>query len=133
MSRRNRIIVFLTLVTGLVASLLIWRIPRDDVRDLFSSLVYSPVSPLSPGWSPVDSPIELPSYSPLPVPPTAIPPVTTATLQAIRASRPTATAPSHNRVQLPYIAPSTWRRWALRFLVAAGLAAYIGLRMRKRQ
>lgn len=133
MSQRNRIIVFLTLVTGLVASLLIWRIPRDDVRDHYPSLLYSPASPLAPEWSPVASPIDMPSYSPLPVPPTAFPPVTTATLQAIRASRPTATAPSHVRVQLPYVAPSTWKRWALRFLVAAGLAAYIGLRIRKRQ
>jgi hypothetical protein len=132
MSRRNRIVVFLTLVTGLAAILLIWRIPRDDVRDLFSSL-YSPVSPVAPGWSPTDSPVDMPSYSPLPVPPTALPPVTTATLQAIRALRPTATAPSQSRVQLPYVAPSTWRRWALRFLAAAGLAAYIGLRIRKRQ
>ena len=58
---------------------------------------------------------------------------TTATLEAIRANRPTATPPSPSGIRWPYISPNTWRSWALRILAVAGLLAYIGLRLRRGQ
>lgn len=135
MTRRGQLIAVLGLVVGLLIILLVWRAPREgefEPPSPVSPMALPPISrPLFP--SPLRAPTATSLYSPLPLPPTAQPPVTTATLQAIRATRPTATPPSPSGVQLPYISPATWRAWALRILAAAGVLAFIGLRLRSSQ
>jgi hypothetical protein len=133
MTRRIRISIILAMALGLLIILLVWRTPREGEFGPSSSPVSVATSPLPLGSSPLSLPTRAPFYSPLPIPPTAPPPVTTATLEAIRATRPTATPPSAGGSRLPYVSPATWRVWALRFLIAAGVFAYIGLRLRKNQ
>ena len=133
MTRRESILIILGLSIGLLVVLLVRRTAHEDEFTSPSSLVAPPASPATLISSPLASPTVTRLHSPLPMPPTAPPPVTTATLDAIRATRPTATPPSPSGVSLPYISPATWRGWALRILAVAGLLAYIGLRLRRGQ
>jgi hypothetical protein len=130
MTRRLGFFIILGLSIGLLVALLARRTAREDEFTSSSSLVVRPATFTS---SPLASPTVTRPQSPLPVPPTAPPPVTTATLEAIRANRPTATPPSPSGIRWPYISPNTWRSWALRILAVAGLLAYIGLRLRRGQ
>jgi hypothetical protein len=133
MIRRNRLFITVCVALGLLAVFLVWRVTREartTSRSPLSPLVASP-APFAP--SPLASPTATPLPSPLQVPPTAPPPITTATLEAIRVTRPTATHPAPTGIRLPYISPAVWRAWALRILAAAGILAYIGLRLRKGQ
>ncbi len=111
---------------------LVWRTQRDVLAPL------SPLtSPLVKPTASIPSPLSLPTATSLrtvqPIPPTGTPAVNAATLEAIRATRPTATPPSPSGIRLPYVSPDTWRRWALRILAAAALLTYIGLRLRRDQ
>ena len=133
MTRRVSILIILGLSIGLLVVLLVRRTAHEDEFTSPSSLVAPPASPATLISSPLASPTVTRLHSPLPMPPTAPPPVTTATLDAIRATRSTATPPSPSGVSLPYISPATWRSWALRILAVAGLLAYIGLRLRRGQ
>jgi hypothetical protein len=133
MTRRVQFGIILTLAVGLLILLVVWRIPREKKLSLDSSLVAPPTSFLPFASSPLAHPSAPLPDSPLPVPPTAPSPVTTATLEAIRAMRPTAPPSSPAGMRLSYVSPTTWRGWALRILAAAGVLAYIGLRLRKNQ
>lgn len=132
MTRRNRLFITVCVALGLVAVFLVWRVTREETTSSRSPL--SPLASSAPfAPSPLTSPTATPLPSPLQVPPTAPPPITTATLEAIRVTRPTATHPAPAGIRLPYISPAVWRTWALRILAAAGILAYIGLRLRKDQ
>jgi hypothetical protein len=133
MTRRVHIFIILGLAFSLLVIFLVWRAPRESQFTSLPSLVSPPTSPLPLSQSPLRHPTATSIRSPLPIPPTAESPVTTATLEAIRATRPTATPLASRGVHLPHISPDTWRAWALRLLVAAGVIAYIGLRLRKGQ
>jgi hypothetical protein len=130
MTRRLGFFIILGLSIGLVVALLVRRTAREEEFTSSSSLVIPPATYTS---YPLASPTVTRLQSPLPVLPTTPPLVTTATLEAIRANRPTATPPSPSGSRLPYISPNTWRSWALRILAVAGLLAYIGLRLRRGQ
>ena len=133
MTRRVRFLIALGLILGLLATVLLWRVTRKDESVFPSPLGTPPSSPLPAASSPLVKPTTTSPDSPLPVPPTAPPLITTATLEAIRATRPTATPPTPSGIRLPYISPATWRGWALRTLIVAVLLAYIGLRLRRGQ
>jgi hypothetical protein len=135
MKGRYQLILILGSAIGLVAIFLVLREPEEtDLPLLPTSSLLAPRTVPHPIFaSPVEVPTNTPLYSPLPALPTAPSPVTTATVEAIRASRPTATSPASSRVDLPYISPETWRTWALRILAIAGVFAYIGLRLRRGQ
>lgn len=134
MTIRIRLMIILGLAVALLAALLVWRAGRK-------SEFMSPLSPLAPRAdrpisiaSPSSSRTSTPFHSPLDGPASAVPPVTTATVEAIRATRPTAAPPSSPEgIRLPYISPNTWRVWALRILIAAGVLAYLGMRLRQNQ
>lgn len=127
MSRRTRFFIASGLVVGLLVVFLVWRAAQRGES--------MPLSPLTRPTMSAPLSLSLPTatslYSPLPVPPTGTPPVNMATLEAIRATRPTATLPSPSGIRLPYISPDTWRRWALRIFAAAGVLAYISLHLRQ--
>jgi hypothetical protein len=133
MIRRNRLFITVCVALGLVVIFLVWRVTREEKTTLRSPL--SPLAvdsaPFAP--SPLASPPTTPLHSPLQVPPTSPPPITTATLEALRVTRPTATHPAPSGIRLPYISPAIWRAWALRILAAAGILGYVGLRLRKSQ
>ena len=131
MTGRYRTAVILGLAVGLVIIFLVLREPRETDGPPASSLLAPSAIPRTSFSSPLQNPTDTASFSPLPIMPTASSPVTTATLEALRATRPTATPPSSTRLQLPYISPATWRAWALRILALAGVLAYIGLRLRR--
>jgi hypothetical protein len=135
MNRRAHLIAILGLAAGLLAIFLVWHSPREG--ELTSPTPISPfVPPISSGPlfpSPLSPPTATPLYSPLPAHPSAPPPIAIATLEAIRTTRPTAMPPSPSDKQLPYISPATWRVLALRFLAAAGVLVFIGLRLRRSQ
>jgi hypothetical protein len=135
MKGRYQFIVILGLAIGLVAVFLLLRQPEEtDLPVLPSSSLLAPsVIPHPIFASPVEVTMNTPFYSPLPALPTATSLVTTATVEAIRATRPTATPPAATQADLPYISPETWRTWALRILAIAGVFAYIGLRLRRGQ
>ncbi len=118
---------------ALVITLLVWRINRESEFTSPSSPVQPATRPAPFGSSPLARATATPPHSPLPLQPTASPIVNTATLEAIRTMRPTATPPSPSGFRLPYVSPATWRGWALRILAVAGLLAYIGLRLRQSQ
>jgi hypothetical protein len=123
--RQARFVAVLALTVTFVVALLILRLlDRDELKTW---------SPLPLGQSPLDTATAAPLYSPLTAPPTSVPPISAATLQAVRAARPSATPPAAPREQWPYVSPATWRAWALRMLAAAGLLGYIGLRLRDNQ
>ena len=133
MIRRNRLFITACVALGLLVVFLLWRVTREE-----KTTSPSPLSPFSTGSAsfapfPLVSPIATPFDSLPQVPPTAPLPVTTATLEAIRTTRLTATPPATSGINLPDISPAIWRRWALRILAAAGVLAYIGLRLRKSQ
>lgn len=130
MTRQIRMIIFVGLLLGLLAVLLIWRVTHED-EVITSPSRPADTSPLSA--SPLATPTIGAFVSPLPLPPTAPPPITTATLEAIRAARATATPPSSSGTRPPYIAPATWRSWAVRILALAGVLAYISLRLYRGQ
>jgi hypothetical protein len=126
MTRATRVRVILGLVITSTLLLVALRGAQD--------WIFAPsASPLPTTTSPLPLPVVAALDSPLPVPPTAPPPINAATLEAIRTTRPTATPPSPSGFRLPYVSPETWRAWALRILAAAGLLAYIGLRLRRSQ
>jgi len=133
MSFRTRLFISLVLALGLLVVLLIWRVVREGDFTPSSPLAYAPARPTTSVSSPLSQPTATPFHSPLRVPPTGTPPVNTATLEAIRANRPTTTSPSPSGIHLPHIPPATWRRWALWIFAAAAVLAYIGLRLRKGQ
>jgi hypothetical protein len=133
MTGRVRLMLIIGLAAGLLIIVLVWRAPREREFTSHSSLLPPPTSPLAFAPSPLPLHAVTPASSPLPIPPTAPSPVTAATLEAIRATRPTAVPPSPGNNRLPYISPGTWRDWALRILAVAGVLAYIGLRLRKSQ
>jgi len=133
MIRRNRLFITACVALSLLVAFLLWRVAREE-----KNTSHSPLSPLSTSSTPfAPSPLASPTTSPfessVQVPPTAPLPVTTATLEAIRATRLTATPPAPSGINLPYISPAVWRGWALRILAAAGVLAYISLRLRKSQ
>lgn len=97
----------------------------------FSPLASPLVRPTVPIPSPLHPPTTTATQSPQPIPPTGTPSVNAATLEAIRATRPTATPSSPSGIRWPYISPHTWRRWALRIFAVAAVLAYIGLRLRE--
>jgi hypothetical protein len=127
MSRRTRFIIASGLAVGLLVTFLMWRTAWRGESTPLSPLI----RPAMSASSPLSPPTATSLYSPLPVPPTGTPPVNMATLEAIRATHPTATPPSPSGIRLPYISPDIWRRWALRIFAAAGILAYIGLRLRQ--
>ena len=134
MSRRVRFAAIVGLAVGLLAVILVWRIARES--NILS--LPTPASPLASPSSLEASPLSQPAASrldsPLSVPTDSRAPVTAATLEAIRATRPTAPPPSTpSGVRLPSVSPAEWRSWALRMLAAAGVLAYIGIRLRRSQ
>jgi hypothetical protein len=131
MIRRNRLFITACVALGLVAVFLVWRVTREEKTTTRSPLSPPAVDSAPIAASPLASPTATPLPSPLQVPPTALSPITTATLEAIRVTRPTATHPAPSGIRLPYISPAVWRAWALRILAAAGILGYIGLRLRK--
>lgn len=132
MSRRANLIIALMLAVALVVTVLVWRAGHNGERKL-DSVLASPLEAPAVGISPLTPPTPTPLPVREPVPPTGTPPVTQATLEAIRATRPTATPPSASGIQLPYVSPGAWRGWALRVMALAGVLAYIGWRLRQRQ
>lgn len=133
MTGRARSLIILGLAVALVITLLVWRTNREGEFTSPASPAQPATRPAPLGSSPLAPATVTPLRSPLPLPPTASPVINTATLEAIRAVRPTATPPSASGLRLPYISPATWRGWALRILAVAGLLAYIGLRLRQSQ
>ena len=132
MGRRVNLVVIVGLAVALLVTLLVWRaghnghVPPD-------SFLSSPVEPTRVAVSPLRPPTRTPFPVTGPLPPTGTPPVTQATLEALRAWRPTATPPPAAHSPWPYISPDWWRRWALHILALAGLLGYIGWRLRPRQ
>lgn len=136
MRRRFQLVAVLGLAIGLVVVFLVWREPQetDYLSPTSTSLLPPPAAIRHPILSsPLHAATDTPLYSPLAVLPTAPSPVTTATIEALRATRPTATHQASGGFDLPYVSPTTWRVWALRILALAGVLAYIGLRLRKGQ
>ena len=137
MSRKARLFSILGIVVALILILFVLRAAREG-DFIFNH--HSPVadtSPLetvealvSPFVSPFLEPTPTIGGPPQPLPPTGTPPVSEATLEAIRRQRPTATPLSEPSVQWPYISPDTWRRWALWALGGAALLAYLAWRLR---
>lgn len=147
-SRQIRLVIASGLVIGLLVVFLIWRAKREDelvsrsplmpaqatpVLAISSPLYPPSATPLSPAAPDLQPTSPLESDSPLPVPPTGTPPVNPATLEALWTTRPTATPLSPSSSHWPYISPDTWRRWALWIMTAAGVLAFIGLRLRRGQ
>jgi hypothetical protein len=127
--RQGRVMVVIGLAVILIGALLIWRMGGSNGSPTASSWSASSSVIPTPGTTGID--IRQPS--PLSVVPTVLPPISAATLDAIRTARPTATPPVHSGIEWPYVSPDIWRAWALRLLAAAGVLAYIGLRLRSRQ
>jgi hypothetical protein len=129
---RYRVRFFSALGLAVVVSavFLVWRTQKNG--DVPLSPLVSPLPrPTIFIASPLSPPTLTPAHVPHAVPPTGTPAVNTATLQAMRTARPTATPPSPSGTRWPYISPETWRRWALRILAAAAVLAYVGLRLRE--
>jgi len=134
MTRRTPFAIALALAVGLLVVLLAWRTTRKSEFITDSSLLPFSPSPIHSTELSFAAPTATPLSSPLAWTETAVAPITAATLEAIRATRPTATPPrSPSGIRLPSISPATWRGWALRILAAAGVLAYIGLRLRRHQ
>jgi hypothetical protein len=133
LSGRARFLVTAGLSAAVIIILLIWRSTNEGGLKPASSVLPLSEQSAPAGVSPLDVPT-LPSAGlQTAVPATAVSAVNAATLEAIRTNRPTATIKEATGRRLPYVSPDTWRAWALRVLAAAGLLAYIGLRMRRRQ
>ncbi len=138
MSRKARFISILGITLALILIFLVLRAARegDLIFDHDSPVVET--SPLETEEGimsllvPPTDPPALPQAGTLePVPPTGTPPVSQATLQAIRRERPTATPLSAPSFRWPYVSPDTWRRWAIWVLAAAALLAYLAWRVRQ--
>jgi hypothetical protein len=127
--RQARVVIVIGLAAVLVGALLVWRLGDWDRSGPASSWTASSSVIPTTGTAGIDTT----ERSPLAIVPTVLPPVSAATLEAIRTTRPTATPPARARIEWPYISPDVWRAWALRLLAAAGLFGYIGLRLRDRQ
>jgi hypothetical protein len=136
MRRRFQLVAVLGLAIGLVVVFLVWREPQetDYLSPSSTSSLAAPGAIRHPIFSsPLHAATDTPFHSPLAVVPTAPSRVTSATIEAIRDTRPTATHPASEGLDLPYVSPTTWRVWSLRILALAGVLAYIGLRLRKGQ
>jgi hypothetical protein len=138
LSRKARFFSILGITLALILILLVLRAARegDFIFNHDSPVVET--SPLETQEElasllvpPTDPPPPTQAGPPEPVPPTGTPPVSQATLQAIRRERPTATPLSAPSFRWPYVSPGTWRRWAIWTLAAAALLAYLAWRMRQ--
>jgi hypothetical protein len=133
LSGRARFLVTAGLSAAVIVILLVWRSAKEGDLTPASSVLPMPEQSAPARISPLDVPT-LPSAGlQTAVPATAASAVNAATLEAIRTNRPTAAIKEDSGRRLPYVSPDTWRAWALRVLAAAGLLAYIGFRMRRRQ
>ena len=130
MSRKARLFSILGMLVVMLALLLALRAAREGHDSPVVEL--SPLETLEVFVSPLKSPTAPPVVgTPEPLPPTGTPPVSQATLQAIRLERPTATPLSPPSFRWPYISPDTWRRWAFWALGAAAVLAYLAWRIRQ--
>lgn len=138
MSRKARLLSILGIAVLLILVLLVLRAAREGDFIFHHDSPVVDASPLetveafvSPFVSPILTPTPTIGGPPGPLPPTGTPPVSEATLEAIRRQRPTATPLSEPSFRWPYISPDTWRRWALWALGGAILSAYLAWRVRR--